>query len=271
MISVALLPPEVDVMEGTTATMTVVEEADMVAAAGMKIATALLVTMIVAMGAVMITVLVGLIAMPQAAMTATAAAETIGVADLTTTAATVGVAMAEMRLLRGNRTAEVKATRTATIGTLVVDLRAANLFRWGALLKIVRPTWLLRPTSRASSPLDLGMHRCGLRSSAVVASGSSDCSCAQIGTQLLRKRCHLSKHVKIMFFFQLLWRCQQGICGRHLGNGLSGQQIVLSGITRLRYRKFAGFPFSHRGLRSWLVAHRLQLASHATVVDQRLA
>ena len=173
MISVALLLPEVDVMEGTTVTMTVVEEADTVAAAGMKIVTALLVTMIVAMGAVMITVHVGLIAMPQAVTTATAAAETIDVADLTITAATVDVAMAEMRLPRGNRTAEVKATRIATIGTLVVDLRAANLFRWGALLEIVRPTWLLPTTSKASSPLNLGMHRFGFRSSAVLASGSS--------------------------------------------------------------------------------------------------
>lgn len=154
----ALLLPVVDVMEDMIATMIVVVEADTAAAAAMKTATALLVMMIVATDAVMITVPVASIAMPLAVMTATAAAETIDAVDLTITVVTVDVATAGIQLLRGNRTAEVKATRTATIGTLVVDLRTANLLRWGALLEIVRPTWLLRTIIKISSALNLGIH-----------------------------------------------------------------------------------------------------------------
>ncbi len=42
-------------------------------------------------------------------------------------------------LPRENPTAEVGATRTATIGTLVVRLRTANSLRYGAPLEVMRP------------------------------------------------------------------------------------------------------------------------------------
>lgn len=131
-------------MEATIATMIVAAEAGMEVAAAMKTATVPLATTTAGMGAAMITVPAASIAMPQAVMTATAAAETIAVAARNTTAVMVDVATVEMQLLREMRTVEVKATRTATIGTLVVRLRTANRLRWGALLEIVRPTWQLR-------------------------------------------------------------------------------------------------------------------------------
>lgn len=98
------------------------------------------VTMIVGTGVATTTGLATLIDTPQAAMTATAAVEMIDAEDLTTIVVTADVAMVEILLrLREIHTAEVKATMTATIGTLVVRLRSANPPRYGALLEIVRP------------------------------------------------------------------------------------------------------------------------------------
>lgn len=96
-------------------------------------------TRTVATDVVMITDLEASTAMLPAEMTATAAAATIDVAGLIITVVTADVAMAETLRLRESRTAEVKATMTVTIGTLVVRLRSANLLRYGALFEITRP------------------------------------------------------------------------------------------------------------------------------------
>lgn len=82
-----------------------------------------------------------------AAMTATAAVEMIDAEDPTTILVTADVAMVEILLLREIHTAEVKTTRTATIGTLVVRLRSANPPRYGALLEIVHPHLAARPVN----------------------------------------------------------------------------------------------------------------------------
>ncbi|KAL8923573.1 MAG: hypothetical protein Q9208_004520 [Pyrenodesmia sp. 3 TL-2023] len=87
----------------------------------------LLATTTVAMDAAMTTDLEALTAMLRAVMTATAAVEMIDVAGPTTVVVTNHVAMAGILLLRGNPTAEVGATTTATIGTLVVRMRTANI------------------------------------------------------------------------------------------------------------------------------------------------
>ncbi|KAI4126656.1 MAG: hypothetical protein LQ341_006857 [Variospora aurantia] len=136
---------EVVAMEATTAMMTVVVEV-MVAAAdmveeedAMTTPTVPPATKTVAMDVVMITDPEASTAMLPAVTTATAAVETIDEAGLTTIVVTADVAMAGTLLLREIRTAEVKATMTVTIGTLVVRVRAANLPRYGALLEIMRP------------------------------------------------------------------------------------------------------------------------------------
>lgn len=134
-------------MEAMIATMTVavVEAmaavaADMVVEDVTKTATVdLLVTMTVAMDAAMTTDPEASTAMLRAVTTATAAVEMIDVAGLTTVAVTNHVAMVGILLLRGNPTAEVGATTTATIGTLVVRMRTANLLRYGAPLEVTRP------------------------------------------------------------------------------------------------------------------------------------
>lgn len=113
--------------------------AGMEAVAAMMTAIVLHAMMIVGTGAATTTGLATSIDTPQAAMTATAAVEMIDAEDLTTIVVTVDVAMVEILRLREIHTAEVKATMTATIGTLVVKLRSANPPRYGALLEIVRP------------------------------------------------------------------------------------------------------------------------------------
>lgn len=90
---------------------------------------------------------VELIAMPRAVvMIAIAAAVTIVVAVANTTAATEDVLVTvAMPILRLQETleipTEVDPSMTAlTIGTLVIKLRLANLFRCGALCEIKAPT-----------------------------------------------------------------------------------------------------------------------------------
>lgn len=142
---------EVEAMEAMTATMIVVAEATAAAAdmaeevvAAMTTTIVRLATMTVGTDAVMTMDLVVLIATLLAAMIATAPVEMIDVADLTIIVVIAGVAMVGIPLLREIPTAEVKATRTATIGTLVVRLRSANPLRYGALLEIVRPHLVAR-------------------------------------------------------------------------------------------------------------------------------
>ncbi|KAL8957851.1 MAG: hypothetical protein Q9193_004981, partial [Seirophora villosa] len=115
----ALLLGEVVATEATTAMMTavvgVMAAADMVEEDVMMTPTVLHATTTAAMDVVMITDQEASIAMLPAAMTATAAVETIDVAGLTTIVVMADVAMAETLLLREIHTAEVGATMTVTI------------------------------------------------------------------------------------------------------------------------------------------------------------
>lgn len=102
------------------------------------------------MGGAMITGLVESTATPQAARTATAAAAMIvvvvAVAVANIMVVTVDVQAMEATVTRRLQEipaslTEVEFSRTAqTIGTLVVELRLANLLRCGALCQITAPT-----------------------------------------------------------------------------------------------------------------------------------
>lgn len=155
----ALLLGEVVATEATTAMMTAVAgvmaaAADMVEEDVMMTPTVLHATTTAAMDVVMITDQEASTATLPAAMTATAAVETIDVAGLTTIVVMADVAMAETLLLREIHTAEVGATMTVTIGTLVVRLRSANPPRYGALLEIMRPHLATRNGLRSGQHLD---------------------------------------------------------------------------------------------------------------------
>lgn len=264
-------------MEATIATMIVVVAEAMAAAADMvaedvtKTATVdLLATMTVAMGAAMTTDPEASTAMLRAVMTATAAVEMIDVAGLTTVVVTNPVAMVGILLPRENLTAEVGATRTATIGTLVVRLRTANSIRYGAPLEVMRPHLAAKLDFQLRQHLHQRHRDVKCSVSRMPVSGFLKLHDLRFKGSSTQKG--LLSHLSPSCLFSTIRRCQEGSCGQHSGNGLSGQHSLSTIITRHRSMGLRDcFILSKRASDYRLLARRLQLATLAPVAaDQRL-